>query len=140
MVSDQKRWGEPLDRNFESVLCQNLSQMLGTQKIVTYPWYADTHVDYQVEVWVSRFETSESGTSQLSAVWAIYNGRDGSESAAGQSSISAPVEAGDDGPSSALSRDLAEISLQIADRIGQLSSIQKPGAAQLNPSRRPSPG
>src|SRR5713101_3163952 len=33
-VSDQKRWGEPLDKNFESVLAQNLAQILGTQRIV----------------------------------------------------------------------------------------------------------
>src|SRR5262249_35288154 len=47
IVSDLNRWAEPLDRNFEGTFCQNLSQMLGTQKIVTYPWYADMHVDYQ---------------------------------------------------------------------------------------------
>jgi len=137
MVSDTKRWGEPLDRNFESVLCQNLSRMLGTQKIITYPWYADTHVDYQVEVWVSRFETSEDGASQLSAVWAIDSGRNATELASGQANLSSPVQAGEDGPSSALSRDLGEMSSQIAERIAQLDSMRKAGAALLSPLGRP---
>jgi uncharacterized protein len=137
MVSDVKRWAEPLDHNFESVLCQNLSQTLGTQRIITYPWYANTQVDYQVKVWVSRFETSEDGASQLSAVWTIVNPKDGSELASGQSSASAPVQAGDDGPSAALSRDLGEMSHQIADRIAQIGAMQRPGATLLNaPSQR----
>jgi uncharacterized protein len=131
-VSDLNRWAEPLDRNFEGTLCQNLAQVLGTQKIVTYPWYADIHVDYQVQVWVSRFETSDDGRSQLSANWAIAKGRDGSELAAGQSDISSQVQAGENGPSAALSRDLAQMSRQIADRIAQLSAVSKSGSAELN--------
>jgi len=140
MVSDVKRWAEPLDKNFESVLCQNLSQALGTQRIITYPWYADTHIDYQVKVWVSRFETSDTGGSQLSAVWTIVNGKDGSELASGQSTASAPVQSGDDGPSAALSGDLGEMSRQIADRIAQLDATQKPGAAMLVVPRQPRRG
>jgi hypothetical protein len=140
IVSDFKRWAEPLDKNFESTLAQNLSQMLGTQKIVPYPWYADTHVDYQVEIWVSRFETSEDGGSQLSAVWVIANAQNGSQLASGQCSENAPVQAGDDGPSAALSRDLGEMSRQIADRIAQLGAVQKPSAALLNPPRHPDHG
>jgi uncharacterized protein len=140
VVSDFKRWAEPLDRNFESVLAQNLAQMLGTNKIVTYPWYADAHVNYQVKVLVSRFETSEDGGSQLSAVWVIVNGQDGSEMASGQSSANAPVQAGDDGPSAALSRDLADLSRQIADRIAQLNAMQKSGAALLSAPPQPDHG
>lgn len=140
MVSDFKRWAEPLDKNFEGVLCQNLSQSLGTQRIIIYPWYADTHVDYQVKVWVARFETSEEGSSQLSAVWEILNPRDGSELASGQSSASVPVQAGDDGPSAALSRDLGEMSRQIADRIAQLEAGHRPGAALLGAPLPPEHG
>jgi hypothetical protein len=139
MVSDVKRWAEPLDKNFESTLTQNLSQMLGTQKIVPYPWYADSHIDYQVELWVSRFETSDNGGSQLSAVWVIDNAQ-GVELATGQSSQNAPVQASDDGPSAALSQDLGEMSRQIADRIVQLNATQKPGAALLSAPRQPDHG
>ncbi len=64
---------------FESVLCQNLSQMLGTEKIITYPWYSDTHIDYQVEVRVFRFEATADGHSQMTAVWTIRDGHDGHE-------------------------------------------------------------
>ena len=49
-------------------------RLLGTQRITTYPWYADTHIDYQVEVWVMHFEADENGQAQLSAVWTILDG------------------------------------------------------------------
>ena len=134
LVSDEKRWGEPLDRNFESVLCQNLSQMLGTERVRKYPWYSDVHVDYQVEVWVQRFDASDDGRSQLTAVWTIRDGQDGHELASSESTSSAPVQSGDTAGSAALSQDLSEMSRKIADRIIQLNdSAVKRRAARRTP-------
>jgi uncharacterized protein len=126
-VSDEKRWAEPLDQNFESTLCQNLSRILGTQRITTYPWYADTHIDYQVELWVMHFEADENGQAQLSAVWTIKDG-DGHVLASGQSTASAPVQSNDTAGSAALSQDLSQMSSQIADRIVQLNASSRPRA------------
>ncbi len=130
IVSDEKRWAEPLDRDFESVLGQNLSQILGTGKITNYPWYADTHIDYQVEVWVQRFEAAEDGRSWLTAVWTIKDGQDGHELASGQSLTNAPLQDGDAAGSVALSQNLGEMSRQIAERIAELNTISTPRAAQ----------
>jgi uncharacterized protein len=118
-VSDDNRWAEPLDENFESTLCQNLSRMLGTSKISVYPWYADSHIDYQVEIWVDHFEATDDGRSQLLAVWTIVDGRDGKTLASSQSVQSAPIQGGDG--SAALSQDLAALSREIADRIATLA-------------------
>ena len=117
LVSDEKRWGEPLDRNFESVLCQNLSQILGTEKIINYPWYSDTHIDYQIEVRVERFEASQDGRSDMTAIWTIRDGSDGHELASGVSTAHAPVQSGDPAGSAALSQDLAQLSAQISQSI-----------------------
>lgn len=117
LVSDEKRWGEPLDHNFESVLCQNLSQILGTEKIITYPWYSDTHIDYQVEVRVFRFEASADGHSDMTAVWTIRDGRDGRELASEVSTAHSPVQSGDSAGSAALSQDLGQLSRQISQSI-----------------------
>ncbi len=117
LVSDEKRWGEPLDHNFESVLCQNLSQILGTEKIITYPWYSDTHIDYQVEVRVFRFEASADGHSDMTAVWTIRDGRDGRELASEVSTAHSPVQSGDLAGSAALSQDLGQLSRQISQSI-----------------------
>jgi uncharacterized protein len=126
IVSDQKRWAEPLERGFESVLSQNLSQILGTERITDYPWYADTHIDYQVEVWVERFEAAADGRSWLTAVWTIKDGQAGRELAIGHSLIIAPVQSGDTAGSIALSQNLGQMSRQIAERIMELDAIPKP--------------
>lgn len=125
IVSDQKRWAEPLERGFESVLSQNLSQILGTERITNYPWYADAHIDYQVEVWVERFEAAADGRSWLTAVWTIKDGQ-GRELAIGHSLTTAPVQSGDTAGSVALSQNLGEMSRQIAERIMELDAIPKP--------------
>src|SRR6202043_1164285 len=64
-LSDERRWAEPLDKNFTRVLSENLAVLLDTQRIEKYPWALRTKVDYQIEVDVQRFETSSDGQSQL---------------------------------------------------------------------------
>jgi frataxin-like iron-binding protein CyaY len=49
-LSDNKRWADSLDANFQSVLSQDLGIQLGTQRIVLFPWYGRPDIDYEVEV------------------------------------------------------------------------------------------
>src|SRR5580658_5103957 len=70
-LSDEKRWAEPLDKNFVRVLSDNLATLLNTQRVEKYPWPLETRVDYQIEIDVQRFETTSDGQSQLRASWII---------------------------------------------------------------------
>jgi len=119
-LSPEKRWGEPLDKNFARVLSENLSQLLNTQQLERYPWPRRTEVDYQVTVDVLRFETSTDGQSQLIARWIIKDGRTGKDLSASETKASAPVGSGETGGSEALSSDLATLSRDIASRIAAL--------------------
>ena len=74
-LSDEKRWAEPLDKNFVRVLSENLATLLNTQRIEKYPWALRTKVDYQIEVDVQRFETTSEGQTQLIASWIIRDGQ-----------------------------------------------------------------
>ena len=56
-LSAEKRWGEPLDKNFARVFSENISRLLNTQQIEKYPWPVRTHIDYQIEVNVNVSET-----------------------------------------------------------------------------------
>jgi uncharacterized protein len=134
IVSDEKRWGEPLDRSFESTLSQNLSQLLGTRNIISYPWYGNTRIDYQIEVQVDHFETTEEGQSLLSASWTIRNGRDAAVLANGESVANAPAQGGD--PSAALSEDLGEMSRQIAARVTELNQARAKARLSLGARSR----
>ncbi|HVA78407.1 MAG TPA: PqiC family protein [Candidatus Binataceae bacterium] len=74
VLSGTDRWAEGLDGNFTQVLAQDLGAALGTQRIVFFPWYQSTAVDYQVRVDVYRFEGDNAGTVTLTAHWQILDG------------------------------------------------------------------
>ena len=137
-LSAEKRWGEPLDKNFERVLGENLAQLLNTQQIEKYPWSHKTQVDYQVSIDVQRFEASTDGQSQLIARWVIKDGNTGKDLASGLTNASAPVGAGETGASAALSSDLGTISRDIASRISELSQHRVPATSSTEAPRRAS--
>lgn len=116
-LSAEKRWGEPLDKNFARVFSENISQLLNTQRIEKYPWPVRTHVDYQISVDVQRFETTSDGQSQLIARWVIKDGATGKDLYASETTASAPVGPGETGASAALSNDLATLSRDISSRV-----------------------
>jgi uncharacterized protein len=69
--SDTERWAEPLELNFTRVLSQDLAVLMNLGEVVSYPWFADTGVDYQVPVYVLRFESDDSGDVVLDARWTV---------------------------------------------------------------------
>src|SRR5258708_13493925 len=114
-LSDENRWGEPLDKNFARVLSENISKLLNTQQIEKYPWPVRTHIDYQIEVDVQRFETTSGGKSEMIARWIIKNGA-GKDLYASETTASTPVSAGETGASSALSNHLATLTRKVPAR------------------------
>jgi uncharacterized lipoprotein YmbA len=132
-LSDEKRWGEPLDKNFARVLSENISKLLNTQQIEKYPWPVRTHIDYQIEVDVQRFETTSDGQSQLIARWIIKDGA-GKDLCASETTASAPVSAGETGESAALSNDLATLSREVAARVTELRQNQPASSAVEKPN------
>jgi len=120
-LSDEKRWGEPLDKNFTRVFTENLAILLNTQQIEKYPWSLRAKVDYRIEIDVQRFETTSDGQSQLVARWIIHDGHEGKILYASETTAGAPVAPDDAGASLALSSDLATLSKEIASRVIELN-------------------
>jgi uncharacterized protein len=121
VLSDNKRWAESLDANFQRVLSQDLGMQLGTQRIVLFPWYGRPDIDYQVEVQVHRFDTDADSRSHLNARWIIKNGRTGRELMAKESNISNAAAATDVAGSETLSGDVNTLSANIAQSLVRLS-------------------
>ena len=119
-ISDVDRWAEPLDTAFARVLSEDLSRLLGTQRIVAYPWYQSNRVDYQLECNVIHFETDSKGASELHAQWSIRDGA-GKLLIARESDITDTEASGDKSPSASLSHDLGNFSQQIASQIRELN-------------------
>ena len=72
-VAENDRWTEPLEENFTRVLSQNLSILLQTDRIVTYPWLRSQQPTYQVQMEVLRFEPNAEQQVELWARWSIVD-------------------------------------------------------------------
>jgi uncharacterized lipoprotein YmbA len=127
-LSSTEYWAEPLDQSFQRVLSDDLAALLGTRQIVTYPWYSTTAIDYQVEVYVQRFERNTTGAAELAASAVIKDAK-------GRVLVSQPVNlsqsmsgGGGDSAAAALSSDLGNLSREIAQMLQRLQS-SKPGSA-----------
>jgi uncharacterized lipoprotein YmbA len=125
-LSDEKRWAEPLDKNFVRVFSENLATLLDTQRIEKYPWALRTKIDYQVEVNVQRFETTSDGQTQLVASWIIRDGPSDKILYASQTTAGAPAGPDELSASSALSSDLATLSKEIASRVTEINQRRTP--------------
>jgi uncharacterized lipoprotein YmbA len=74
LVFDEfNRWSEPIKQNFERVLGNDLDRLIGIDRLIAYPWYSHTPMDYAVSVVVMRFEEQPSGDVALDARWTISN-------------------------------------------------------------------
>lgn len=72
-IEEFERWAEPIDSNFFRVLADNLSILLQTDNIVSFPAKRSTKVDYQVAVTVTRFDGVVGEKTLLRARWSIYS-------------------------------------------------------------------
>jgi len=124
-LSDQDRWAEPLGDNFKQVIAQDLTQLLGTHSITFFPWFATTHVDYQVRIDVYRFETDPSANAQLLAHWQVLDGS-GKLLYANDSDLSEQAQPAEP-VAAALSRAVDGLARQIASAIQSLERRRQPG-------------
>jgi uncharacterized lipoprotein YmbA len=128
-VSEENRWAGPLDKNFTRVLSENLSTLLNTQRVQFYPWSRITPVDYQVVVNVEQFD-SDGKQATLIARWSIRDGHDDKELYATETTTNAPVAAGAEGPSAALSATVATLSREIGAQVTALGPHSRPAVSQ----------
>lgn len=115
------RWAEPLEDNITSVLTENLSTFLSTNRVIDHRW--DTRsADYTVRVHIIAFAAEPNGTVSLKAAWTIDD-QTGAPGALHKNSYTEPR--GDDevvATVAAMSRAIAQLSRDIADEINELSA------------------
>ncbi len=114
-LSPVNRWAEPLDKDFVSVLAQDLMVQIGAH-IVTFPWYRPTNLDYQVTVDITQFDTDTKGNAVLNGRWEIKDPNTGELLKSGEIRQSESALAGET-RAATLSRALGVVSTQLADAI-----------------------
>jgi uncharacterized lipoprotein YmbA len=109
------RWAEPLEKNFVSVLAQNLVTLLGAH-VTTFPWYRPTNLDYQIALDITRFDTDSKGTARIVGRWEIKDPNTGDLLNSGNLDITEPAQAPEN-IAATLSRALGDLSTQLADGV-----------------------
>lgn len=112
---DAARWAEPLKQSFARVLATDLSNLLGAERIIAFPWYRTTKIDYAVAIDVTRFEAQSDGTAILVASWTV--GRDDQQPLASNVATLSRSGGSAEQTAAALSALTAELAQQIAAAI-----------------------
>src|SRR5206468_2271930 len=76
-ISTFDRWAEPLREAFRTTLQQNLVGLLGTPRVVLYPWQRTERPELAIDVVVLRFEATETGDADVAAQWHVVRVADG---------------------------------------------------------------
>jgi uncharacterized lipoprotein YmbA len=121
-----ERWAAPLAGGFSSALAENLSLLLGTDRIVPYPWKSTTPIDCRVEIDVSRFDGKPGDSVLLQSQWIVFSEDRRRVLGTKTSTFREPVGGkGYEAFVSAQSRALAALSREIADAVRALPA-EKP--------------
>ncbi len=124
-IKEFKRWGGSLETNIGWVVAENLTTLLGTDSVVTFPWERAVLPGFQVSIDVRRLDAMPDHETRLTALWRIL-GDDGRKILAiertdiTQKAADASIEA----LIAAQSQALATMSEQIATRIRELRKAQ----------------
>ena len=126
-LSENDRWAEPLDENFTHVLAQNLSVLLGSDRIVNYPWPLDKRPRYRVQIDVFRFEVNSAGEAELMARWAVVDETGKEAPNLNESRLSRPAkDKSTDAYVTALSETVSDLSQEIAKTVIALARQREP--------------
>jgi uncharacterized protein len=123
-VAENDRWAEPLEENFSRVLSENLSILLQTDRVVTYPWERSQQPMYQVQMAVLRFELNAEQVVELWVRWSIMDSTKKTISLK-ESYLTQPVRnKSTEASVASMSEALSDLSKEIATAISGLTSGQ----------------
>jgi hypothetical protein len=70
-VDGFNRWAEPLEKNFERVLLENLSRLIPTDRIYIFPWQEEEPNSFQITIVVNEFGMRSDSSVVLDARWSV---------------------------------------------------------------------
>ena len=75
-LADFHQWSEPLKDSVARVLAENLSKLLCTKYVVSFPLQGNRPIHFWISVDINHFEGTFGGQAKLSARWIINQGED----------------------------------------------------------------
>lgn len=76
-ANEFQRWAEPLSDSTTRVLRENLSELLGPDKVTAFPWLTPFKSDYEIHVVILRYEPlNEMREVELRVFWRLMKSDD----------------------------------------------------------------
>lgn len=75
-IADFHQWSEPLQDSVARVLAENLSKLLCTEYVVTFPLQGNLPIQFWISVDIYHFEGTSGEQAQLSTRWIIHEGEE----------------------------------------------------------------
>jgi len=120
-LAEFDRWSEGLSGNITRVLAKNLSVLLCSKTIATFPWRGGIFLDYRIEMDIERFDGDLGGNVSLEAWWRLLSGDGKTLLQSKRTIFSEPAGGGDyESLVRAHSRALEKLSSEIAQAIKTL--------------------
>lgn len=117
-VDARHSWGSPLDQEVLRVLAENLSRLLGSDRVTIWPWTRHRDIAVRIPVQVQQFEPVAGKGVVLVARWELQTADTATVLFTRQSEIVEPVAEREPGSYAAgMSRALAALAGQIAEAL-----------------------
>lgn len=114
---EEHRWAQPLKGEILRVIAENLSQLLGVQRVVTFSQNTVRNAEYRVLVDIQRFDSTVGQNVLIDALWTVRHVTD-SQSRTGRLLVQESTGGeGYDALVEAHSRALAMVSRDIAEAV-----------------------
>lgn len=77
-LAEYERWAGKLEEDIGRVIAEDLSRLLGTDKVISSTTRAPVSADFQVDITIIRFDGRLGGDLELSARWSILDNQENS--------------------------------------------------------------
>ena len=121
-VGEFSRWSEPLEENISRILAANLTSLLCTEIVSTFPWKGSVPMDYRVFVEIVRMDGSLGESAVFDASWTIFDNAEKRKLLLAKQTHykETPSGKGHEAYVAAQSRNLGALSREIAEAIQKL--------------------
>lgn len=120
-LSEYHRWAGSLEEGFSRVLAENLSRLLDSARVATYPWAGNFSPDYRLAVDLVQFDGSPEEGVSLVCRWSVMDTEKKEVLVVEKSTLVQPVSGeGYSAFAAAHSLVLERLSRQIATRLAAL--------------------
>ena len=117
-ISEFDRWAGNIRHNISTVLAENMSVLLSTDRVYVYPWKQSVQIDYRIEASVIRFHGMSDNNIMMRTHWTILGEDRKKPLLFRMSNYSEQIDGqGYEALVAAHNRVLAELSRDIADAV-----------------------